>query len=510
MGRVGRFSTLHGDVTTPALMPVIDTSKVILSPNQMRREFGVELVITNAYLTRRRFGEKAIKKGIHGVLNYNGPVMTDSGGYQILLYGTLEIEPEEIVRYQEAIAPDIATILDVPTGVQATRKRAAETVRVTLERARQAVELRSNPKVMWCGPVQGGLFGELVVQSAREVGKLDYQLHAIGSPVELLEGYRYAELVDLVMTAKQHLPLDRPTHLFGAGHPMMFALAVAMGCDLFDSAAYVLYARDGRYMTSEGTFRLDELSYLPCECPVCVAHSPNEFRRVSQEEQIKLLARHNLHVAFGELRRIRQAIVEGSLGSYIEMRCRAHPRLLEGLRRLEKYRDFIERFDPVTKPSAFYYLGEESVNRPEVVRHRRRLEERYDPPPLPVLALLPAFEGKRPKLKEPKQTHLVRLVPPFGIVPEELEEVHPLGQFQIPRELDAIQIKSVTEALSRFLEQYGGRYERVLLFNDERRWGNALVDACEKVKEKLKTIQLRCAKLSPQKINNRRTQEIRG
>ena len=81
MGRVGRFSTLHGDVTTPALMPVIDTSNVILSPKQMRREFGVELVITNAYLTRRRFGEKAIKKGIHGVLNYNGPVMTDSGGY---------------------------------------------------------------------------------------------------------------------------------------------------------------------------------------------------------------------------------------------------------------------------------------------------------------------------------------------------------------------------------------------------------------------------------------------
>ncbi|GAI35879.1 unnamed protein product, partial [marine sediment metagenome] len=73
---------------------------------------------------------------------------------------------------------------------------------------------------------------------------------------------------------------------------------------------------------------------------------------------------------------------------------------------------------------------------------------------------------------------------------EELEEVYPLGQFQVPRELDAIQVKSVTEALSRFLERYGGRYERVLLFNDERRWGNALVDACEKVKEKLKIIQL--------------------
>ena len=489
MGRVGKLSTPHGDVTTPALMPVIDPRDIVLSPRDMRREFGAELVITNAYLAHRHFGDAA-KRGIHGVLNYDGPIMTDSGGYQILRYGGVEVSPEEIVRYQDAIAPDIATILDIPTGVHADRERAAETVRITLERAKQAVELRSNPNVMWCGPVQGGLFSELVAQSAREVGKLDYQLHAIGSPVELLEGYRYAELVDLVMTAKQNLPLDRPAHLFGAGHPMMFALAVAMGCDLFDSAAYVLYARDGRYMTSEGTLHLDELSYLPCECPVCAGHSPNEIRRVPQDERVKLLARHNLHVTFGELRRIRQAIVEGSLWEHVELRCRAHPRLLEGLRRLVRYQDFVERSDPVTKPSAFCYLGEESMDRPEVVRHRKRLEERYEPPPLPILALLPVFEGGWPKLEEPERTHLVRLVPPFGVVPEELEEVYPLGQFQVPRELDAMQIKLVGEALSRFLGRYGGRYERVLLFNNERRWGRLLVEACDQVKEKLKIIEL--------------------
>ncbi len=489
MGRVGKLSTPHGDVTTPTLMPVIDSSDVILSPNQMRREFGVELIITNAYLMLRHFGEEAAKRGVHGALSYDGPIMTDSGGYQILRYGDVEVSPEEIVRYQDAIAPDIATILDVPTGVQATKERAAETVQITLERAKQAVELRSNPKVVWCGPVQGGLFSELVAQSAREVGKLDYQLHAIGSPVELLEGYRYAELVDLVMTAKQHLPPDRPAHLFGAGHPMMFALAVVMGCDLFDSAAYVIYARDGRYMTSEGTFHLEELSYLPCECPVCVQYSLDELRRVPQDERVKLLARHNLHVTFGELRRIRQAIVEGSLWEHVELRCRAHPRLLDGLRRLTRYRDFIERFDPVTKPSAFYYLGEESVNRPEVVRHRKRLEERYEPPKLPILMLLPVFGREWPKLEEPERTHLVKLVPPFGVVPEELEEVYPLGQFQVPHELDAVQIKSVTETISRFLERYGGRYERVLLFNDERRWGKSLVEACKKVGEKLKVIQ---------------------
>jgi 7-cyano-7-deazaguanine tRNA-ribosyltransferase len=490
LGRVGKLATAHGEVTTPTLMPVIDPSDMILTPTEMRRESGAELVMTNAYLTLRHFGEEAARRKIHGILDYGGPVATDSGGYQILRYGGVEVSPEEIINYQDAIAPDIATVLDIPTGIHATREHAAETVRVTLERARQAVKLRSNPDVMWCGPVQGGLFSDLVAECAREIGKLDYHVHAIGSPVELLEGYRYAELVDLVMAAKQNLPLQRPVHLFGAGHPMMLALAVAMGCDLFDSAAYVLYARDGRYITSEGTLHLGELSYLPCECPVCAGASPEKLREAPDDERVKLLAKHNLHVTFGELRRIRQAIIEGRLWEHVQFRCRAHPRLLDGFMKLLGYKNFVEHFDPVTKPSAFYYSGEESASRPEVLRHARRLEERYGPPDLPTLAILSTSNGKSPELREPDRTHIVRLVPPFGIVPEELEEVYPLRQAQTPDELDPEQVRTVTEALSRYLQRYGGLYEQVLLFNDEKRWGDSLVKTCESVKEKLKVIRL--------------------
>lgn len=490
MGRVGKLATAHGEVTTPTLMPVIDPSDMILTPTEMRRESGAELVMTNAYLTLRHFGEEAARRKIHGILDYSGPVATDSGGYQILRYGGVEVSPEEIINYQDAIAPDIATILDIPTGIHATREHATETVRVTLERARQAVKLRSNPDVMWCGPVQGGLFSDLVAECAREIGKLDYHVHAIGSPVELLEGYRYAELVDLVMAAKQNLPLQRPVHLFGAGHPMMLALAVAMGCDLFDSAAYVLYARDGRYITSEGTLHLGELSYLPCECPVCAGTSPEKLREAPDDERVKLLAKHNLHVTFGELRRIRQAIIEGRLWEHVQFRCRAHPRLLDGFMKLLGYKNFVEHFDPVTKPSAFYYSGEESASRPEVLRHARRLEERYEPPDLPTLAILSTSNGRSLELREPDRTHIVRLVPPFGIVPEELEEVYPLRQAQTPDELDPEQVRTVTEALSRYLQRYGGLYERVLLFNDEKRWGDSLVKTCESVKEKLKVIRL--------------------
>lgn len=484
MGRIGKLKTAHGVVTTPTLMPVINPADVFISPIEMRKEFGVELMMTNAYLTRCHFGDKATKTKIHGIIGYDGPIMTDSGGYQILRYGDIEVSPEDIVRFQDGIASDIATILDIPTGAHTTREKAEETVRVTLERARQSMKIRSNPDVMWCGPIQGGLFSDLVATSAREMGKLDFQIHAIGSPVEVMEEYRYAELVDLVIAAKQNLPLERPVHLFGAGHPMMLPLAVVMGCDLFDSAAYVLYARDGRYMTSEGTLRLEELSWLPCECPVCTNTTADDLRGLPEDERTKLLARHNLHVSFGELRRIRQAIVEGRLWEHVQVRCRCHPRLLDGFRRLLKNSDFIERFDPVSKPSAFYYSGEESASRPEVVRHVRRLDERYEPPRLSILALLP-FGVKAQGLDEPGRTHLVRLIPPFGVVPEELEEVYPLWQFDAPKELDDEQKNVVAESLSRYLQRHGGKYESVVLFNDERMWGEVLVEACGPVNEKL-------------------------
>jgi len=490
MGRVGRLSTPHGDVTTPILMPVIDPSDVILSPSEIRREFGADLIMTNAYLMLLHFENEAVRLGVHDFLKYDGPIMMDSGGYQILRYGAIDVRPEEIIGFQDKIAPDIATILDVPTGAWVDRERAAETVRITLERAKQTIELRSNPNVMWCGPVQGGTFSDLVAESATEIGKLDFQLHAIGSPVELLENYRYADIVDLVMIAKQNLPLNRPTHLFGAGHPMVLALAVAMGCDLFDSAAYVLYARGGRYMTPEKTLHLDSLTFLPCECPICVEYSLEEMKKAPLEERVKLLARHNLHVTFGELRRIRQAIIDGRLWEHVELRCRAHPRLLDGLRRLVKYREFVEHFDPVSKPSAFFYLGPESAGRPEVLRHRNRLEERYEPPALPTLALVPVFGRERPKFEISEQTHLVRLISPFGVVPEELEEIYPLGQFQVPQELDPWQIKEVVDSLSSYLQKYGGRYEQVLLFDNPQRWGNALVDACKAVAGKLKVLPL--------------------
>ncbi len=482
LARVGRFETTHGRVTTPALMPVINPVDIFLKPAEMRKA-GTEIFITNAYLVKKHYGERGTELGVHRIIGYEGPVMTDSGGYQILRYGVIDATPEEIVRYQEAIGPDIATILDVPTGVGVTRRAAEESVRVTLERAEQLMKIRVRGDILWCGPVQGGLFTDLVEECARRMAGLDFDVYAIGSPVELLESYRYAEVVDLAMAAKRNLPPGKPVHLFGVGHPMVFALGAAMGCDLFDSAAYALYARDGRYMTVNGTMRVEELEWLPCSCPVCSGLDASDIPEMGPEERVRFLAMHNLYVSFEEIRRIRQAIAEGWLFDLLQQRCRSHPRLLEGLRRFMRYSEFVERFDPVSKRSAFFYLGPESARRPEVVRHRIRMG-RIKPPAAEVLVLFPFHLADRVRRDEWEGAYFVEILPPFGPVPEEIKDIYPLTQNEVPGEVDREGLEAAAGALRDFLERNGSMYRRIVLLDDGR-WGDRLLETLGAFRGKL-------------------------
>ena len=160
----------------------------------------------------------------------------------------------------------------MPTGLQTERELA-----ITMERLREAKELFGNDAPL-AGPVQGGIFPDLREQAGKAVGDLGFAFCPIGAVVPLMEAYRYRDLVDVIMAAKRTIPRSACVHLFGAGHPTMFALAAAMGCDLFDSAAYALYAKEGRYLTTHGSFKIDELTDLPCACSVCRSHTAEELR----------------------------------------------------------------------------------------------------------------------------------------------------------------------------------------------------------------------------------------
>ena len=498
LARIGRLKTKSGSIETPVLLPVINPAIQPIPPREIAEKFRCKALITNAYIIKKHYGERAVRQGIHRLLNFDGVIMTDSGAYQILVYGDVEVKPEEIVDYQEKIDTDIAVILDVPTGWSVSRKQAEKTVNQTLARAKALWKIKSRKDILWVGPVQGGKFLDLISKSAKELGKLPFQIHALGSPTPVMEQYQFEVLVDMIMAAKMNLPLERPLHLFGAGHPFMFSLAIALGCDMFDSAAYAIYARENRYMTEYGTFRLEELEWLPCSCPICTRHDAEDLREMPKNEREKLLAEHNLYVCFEELRRVKQAIVEGRLWEHLEMRCHSHPALLSALKKLGKYADYIEKHTPVTKKSGLFYFGHLDLIRPEVIRHRRKIMKNYSPPErTKILVLLPqtrekpfhkAREQRRfRKLIEEKlgesaeKLHICTYAAPFGVVPNEIDEIYPLSQHEAAVPLDIETIEYVAQQVASYIEQT--KYEKVFLLDIEE-WKGRIEASCRSVCKK--------------------------
>ncbi len=467
LGRIGRLRTKGGTVETPAFMPVVHPVSQAIPPRRMMEEFGCDILITNAYILRKHFGD-VLDLEVHRFLDYDGVVATDSGAYQILVYGEVDTSPEEIIEFQKRIGSDIAVILDIPTGWDVPRSKVEWTVEETLRRAEAAIPLIEGEETLWVGPVQGGTHLDLVERSAKAIASMPYQIHALGSPTEVMESYRFPILVDMIMAAKQNLPPERPLHLFGAGHPMVFSLAIALGCDMFDSAAYALYARDDRYLTSYGTKRLENLGYLPCSCPVCRRHEAEELRGMLKGERVRLLTEHNLHVTMAEIETVKQAIAEGALWELMEARGRGHPALASALKRLYKYRDDLEMGSPSYKGRGMFYFDSSGLARPEITRHIKRLDEQYLPSVTSSRLLLILAPERRPfsraqqysllkrKMENglgeaAKDIHVCFYAQPFGVIPVELAETFPLSQFETSEPLDRETLEFTADGVAKYV-----------------------------------------------------------
>src|SRR3970040_1032960 len=275
-GRIGILYTNHGKVETPAYVPVVHPVRQSISPQKLR-EMGFDLVITNAYITLNNYKEEAVKRGIHDIINYDGSVMTDAGGYQVLEYGRVDLEPSDMATFEKNIRTDIAIPLDRPTGYGLSKKKARSYVDHTLKISKETLDQSEKNGQIWVGPIQGGEHFDLVKRSTKTLVEYGFEMLALGSPVEFMESYEYKLLAELILVAKKQMPDSIPLHLFGAGHPMTIPLAVALGCDTFDSASYILYARKGRYIMDDATTRLGEISYFSFSCAVCVKYSPQEL-----------------------------------------------------------------------------------------------------------------------------------------------------------------------------------------------------------------------------------------
>jgi 7-cyano-7-deazaguanine tRNA-ribosyltransferase len=443
-GRLGELSVPRADVTveTPALMPVVNPHVQTVPPAQLESEFGAEILITNSYVLHGsdELREPALAQGLHDLLEFQGAIMTDSGSFQLAEYGDIDVTTEEILQFQHEIGSDIGTPVDIPTPPDVSEEQAREEQATTQERLELATDVETG-EMLVTAPIQGSTYPDLREQAAREADGTGLDVFPIGAVVPLMTEYRFGDLVDVVAAAKRGLGEDAPVHLFGAGHPMMFALAVALGCDLFDSAAYALYARDDRYLTVRGTEHLDQLSTFPCSCPVCAEHTPDEVAAIDDErERHRLLAEHNLHVSMAEMRTVRQAIRRGNLLELVETRARGHPSMLDGYRTLLDYADQLETTDRVSKES-FFYCSAESARRPEVLRHHQRLQR------LTVEGDVLLTEGNHSDAYDESW----RLVAPFGPVPTELADAYPLNA-ELPERQDPRACEAAAEGVRRLVQ----------------------------------------------------------
>jgi len=457
-GRICEFSIGSRSVETPLLLPVINPNMMILTPQEMQEKFGINALITNSYIIKKtpELREKALAEGVHRLLDFDGLIMTDSGTFQSHVYGDVGVTPEEIVEFQRAIGVDIGTPLDIFIESDFSYDEAKDAVDETLRRVKMSTEIKK--EMALSGPVQGGIYTDLRTYCAKELSKMDCAIYPVGGIVPLMENQRYSDLIEIIVAAKKGLDPSKPVHLFGCGHPMVFPIAALLGCDVFDSAAYAKYARDGRMLFEDGTRHIDDLEYSPCNCPVCSTHTITEIKKALPEEKVRLMAEHNLHASFGMIKKIKAAIREGTLWELAERTCRSHPTLLSALKRLERHADFMEKFEPQSRTRAFFYTGPESAWRPAAKRCADRVLERYEPKEVCVWleeTQRPYSASYRAVAEEVRSVCDASLIvrSPFGPAPLELDETYPFGQSVFPEKLDCDAEKRAEELCKKFEEK---------------------------------------------------------
>ncbi len=340
-GRLGILHTPRGDVQTPAFMPVGTQATVKgLTPEELRA-LGVEMVLCNTYHLHLRPGEGVIGAlgGLHRFMNWPGPILTDSGGFQVFSLSPFRriseegvlfrshldgserfLSPEEAMRIQRDLGADIAMCLDECIPYPVSRAYAEEsTARTSRWAARCKAALGDPPGMALFGIVQGGTHGDLRRRSAEELVGIGFDGYALGG---LSVGEPLEERMASVREALEALPVDRPRYLMGVGSPEDLVSFAFLGVDLFDCVLPTRCARNGLLFTRSG--RLDirhaehARSNLPvdpdCQCYTCRNYTRAYLRHLHLSKEIlsaRLNTIHNLHYYMELMVEIRKAIGGG-------------------------------------------------------------------------------------------------------------------------------------------------------------------------------------------------------
>jgi len=350
-GRVGRLATPHGAIDTPAFMAVGTQGSVKgLTPDRIRQS-GTQIVLGNTYHLMLRPGDELIAElgGLHRFMAWDGPILTDSGGFQVFsLAGLSEkseegvmfqshidgsrhlLTPERSMQIQRNLGSDIVMAFDdCPAYGQDHQAVAASTARTTRWAQRCLDAFHGAPQALF-GIVQGGMHPELRSRSAAELTAMPFDGFAIGG---LSVGESKQEMYDTLAMTTPLLPDDKPRYLMGVGTPMDLIYAAGNGVDMFDCVMPTRNARNGQAFTSVGTvsikqaqFRRDDKALDPnCACETCRLYSRAYLHHLYRSKEILssvLMTQHNLSYYQGLMARIRSAIAAG-----------AYPALIDEIRR---------------------------------------------------------------------------------------------------------------------------------------------------------------------------------
>jgi len=490
LGRIGKLTVNNKQMTTPNLFPVVHPYKNTISISDLKK-IGAQCVFTNAYIIYQnaQLRDEILEKTIHSHLNFDGIIATDSGAFQKYMYNksNLEIQAEDIEKFQENIGTDFAVILDEPVQPDDDYNKAKKKVDITIERAKDNINRRIKDTCYWFGPIHGAMYDDLLKKSTFEMSKLNFDIYAIGGLVKSLLDYRFDLVIRILLNVKKNIVWNKPIHMFGLGLPQFFSLAIACGCDLMDSAAYILFARENRYFTlSTGTRKLEELEEFPCHCPICCEYDPKEVLNFDEELRTQLIAKHNLYISFSELRTIRQAIKEGNLWELVEQRIRNHPTLVEASKLIKSHLPLFENHEKLYKTHGRLYSSPGSVERPLIFRYESKLKNNYRvPEDAKYLVLLPELDvkgGQSPSIKKwldeldtnsvipRKFLHVVFLSDFYGIIPLELSSSFPMGQYESIRLLgeNDVLYQNLVQKTELFFDIYAYNYSKFgILVPDE-------------------------------------------
>ncbi len=357
--RLGRLTTPHGVIDTPAFMPVGTVGTVKGLTQQALTELNVQILLGNTYHLYLRPGHERIRKlgGLHKFMSWPGAILTDSGGFQVFSLAEMRkvtdegavfrshldgsehfLSPEKSIEIQQALGSDIAMVFDECIEYPADHERAAGAVKRTTEWARRCRDYArakredgftnsqssTNPGQVLFGIAQGGAHKDLRRESARQLVDLDFPGYAVGG---IAVGEPHALSTEMVSYATEILPKDRPRYVMGVGLPEQLADYVRCGVDMMDCVLPTRNARNGCLFTSAGRVNIRNAIYADdprplderCSCMVCRTYSRAYLRHLFQANEILasiLNSHHNVAFFLDIMSKIRQAIAFGELAEF--------------------------------------------------------------------------------------------------------------------------------------------------------------------------------------------------